>query len=175
MSTLTLLSQKRAVKPRKAERPVTVRLAGEHVDFLAALATVDGTTAAEQLRLAAETYVHDRRNSPQLEEQIRAAQNRNRATLAALKEGDDTYFQGQDDPHRETHGKGKSVTFRAPQSLVGYLTGLAVLDDSTLAEQLRNAVNIYVNARRKDPNLASLIEASQAGRDRLLEKLVSTQ
>jgi len=61
---------------RRAERPVTVKIATSEVDLLQALALLGETTLAQQIRLAVEEYLEWRLTRPNLAERVAAAQER---------------------------------------------------------------------------------------------------
>jgi hypothetical protein len=59
---------------------------------------------------------------------------------------------------------GQPVTVRFAESLVRDLKGLAVLDGTTLADQVREAASRYVDERRADPDLQDKIRKAKEER-----------
>lgn len=63
---------------------------------------------------------------------------------------------------------GQPVTVRMPASLVRDLKGLAILDDATLADEIRRAASEYVERRKASPELQEQItQAKQRRMDTL--------
>ena len=56
----------------------------------------------------------------------------------------------------------QAVTFKLSDEAVKALTGLAILDDSTLADQLRGALSAYTERRLADPDLEARALARQS-------------
>lgn len=160
MSTVAFMAHRRQSKQGGSDRPMTVRVPVDDFEFLAAVAAAEGTSSADQLRQAAQSYVHRRRHDPDLEAQIEAALGRQKATLDALRSGASEPLGAG--PSREGRPKDRererAVSFRASETLISHLTGLALLDDSTIADQLREATSTYIEERRRDPELISRLE-----------------
>ena len=66
------------------DKPVTVRLPQETIARLEALAVIDSTNLADQIRKATNAYVEQRTNDPDLQAKIDAARARTTDVLAAL-------------------------------------------------------------------------------------------
>lgn len=170
----------------RTERPVTVRVDDDRLGLMTGLAIVDETTVAEQIRLASEMYVAARLDDPKLEQQAEQAVARfqtNFTTLMAAhrqRRGEDLETRAAEDvkdvivgpsrPERDSDTE-KSVTFRLDTNTVDYFTGLALLDDWTLADELRAAIDAYVLERRQDPELVEQITEAGAEQAELLARL----
>lgn len=67
------------------ERVVSVRLPGQILRDLMALALVDETRLAAQLRRAAEEYVETRLQEPDIKDKLEAARTRQSALLSSME------------------------------------------------------------------------------------------
>ena len=65
----------------------------------------------------------------------------------------------------------RPVTVRLSEQQVTHLMGLAIIDDTNLAEQLRQAVAVYIEQRRSAPDFAEQVEAARTRQDKTLESL----
>lgn len=169
----------------RTERPVTVRVDDDRLGLMTGLAIVDETTVAEQIRLASELYIAVRLEDPMLETQADRAVARFQSNFTTLRTAhrqrlgiDDVETQEHDQATIEAPAKPdrnadteKPVTFRLDTSTVDYFTGLALLDDWTLADELRAAIDAYVIERRKDPELVQQITDAGAEQAELLARL----
>lgn len=157
------------------DRPISVRLDVDRLNDLAGLAEIDGTNAAEQIRLAVTAYVKYRRHQPDLEDQIEAAVLRFRSALNGLQ-GDqqESLLSAPDAPPRVPDTE-KSVTLRVAQVSVEYLTSLALLDNLTIADEIRAAVDAYISSRRQDPCLNERVQSARAARERRFARLVGKE
>lgn len=76
-------------KPRrdlKSEKPVTLRLDNESVDYFTSLALLDNSALADQLRAAVDLYVSQRRQDESLERRIHETQEEHSDLLARLRD-----------------------------------------------------------------------------------------
>lgn len=73
----------------------------------------------------------------------------------------------------ETLLNDKPVTVRLPQDLLKDLMALSIVDDTTLAEQIRVAVRQYSTARRHSPELKDQIAAARAKQGDIFSSLAS--
>jgi hypothetical protein len=62
---------------------------------------------------------------------------------------------GERSPARRTE---RPITVRLDEERLSLVTGLAILDDTTVAEQIRLATEIYVRARLDDPSMSEKTE-----------------
>lgn len=67
----------------------------------------------------------------------------------------------------------KPVTVRLPQDLLKDLMALSIIDDTTLADQIRKAVQEYSTSRRNSPDLQNQIAAARAKQSDILSTLAS--
>lgn len=67
----------------------------------------------------------------------------------------------------------KPVTVRLAPDVIDQLLGLSIIDDNSLAEQLRAAATLYIAARRSEVGFAEKVREAEESRDRTLAKLVS--
>ncbi len=67
----------------------------------------------------------------------------------------------------------KPVTVRLPQDLLKDLMALSIVDDTTLADQIRKAVQAYSTARRNSPELQGEIAAARAKQSDIFSTLAS--
>lgn len=155
------------------ERPVTFRLDEDRLDLLTALAVLDETTVAEQIRLASESYIHARLEDPALRDRAEAAVERFRRDIAPVLEPNLATHASVPEPRRPSRdtNREKPVTLRLSTASATYFTSLAVLDGGTLADQLRAAVDRYVDERRQDPALETQIRKTRREHEELLSKL----
>ncbi len=65
----------------------------------------------------------------------------------------------------------KAVTVRLPESVLTHLMGLCVLDDGTLAEQLRRATTEYVDRRRASPSFRDEVAKARKRQTAALDAL----
>lgn len=165
---------RQAAGGRRYERQVTVRLDDSRLGFVTALAVIDETTQAEQIRLAAELYIGRRRDDPGLPRQVEAATERNRrgfSPLVAREQGYD--FSAVPDgipPARDLRSE-KQVTLRLKQHSIDFCTSLALLDGTTIADQLRAAIDVYSRERLRDQALDQRITAARQDQRDLLARL----
>ena len=177
---MTELDQRRRNKSeaivtrRPAEHPVSVKLAVSLLTAVEALAIVDRTSPAKQIRDALGCYFETRLKDPKLNDKIAEAEKRHSDSLAVLT-----------DPRRKSGGRGgkekstrrkrgeaeQSITLKISSYDFEMLSALGLLDDTTLADQLRIAVTDYVQDRRTDENLAAKIAEANAVREQTLSAL----
>jgi hypothetical protein len=70
--------------------------------------------------------------------------------------------RGRRDSTTKIPGGDKPVTVRLSEEQLQLLSGLCIVDDTTLAEQLRAAVVAYIDGRRRSPDLLPQVaEAKQ--------------
>lgn len=67
----------------------------------------------------------------------------------------------------------KPVTVRLSPDVIDQLMGLSIIDDNSLAEQLREAASHYVEIRRNEEGFEEKVHQAEERRDRTLAKLVS--
>lgn len=67
----------------------------------------------------------------------------------------------------------KPVTVRLAPDIIDQLLGLSIIDDNSLAEQLRDAAALYIATRRSEEGFAEKVRKAEESRDRTLAKLVS--
>jgi hypothetical protein len=155
---------------RRAERPVTVKIATSEVDLLQALALLGETTLAQQIRLAVEEYLEWRLTRPNLAERVAAAQERQASVLAGLLNPDAAPApeSRSGGPAAQRPTRQKSVTLRIPNRECDLMTALGLLDNTTLADQLRSAVTRYVTDRLTDQSVSAQVHDVQQERERVL-------
>jgi hypothetical protein len=155
---------------RRAERPVTVKIAASEVDLLQALALLAGTTLAQQIRTAVEEYLEWRLTQPNLPSQVAAAQERQAATLGHLLNPEATRSATGADGEviAKRPVRQKSITLRIPNRECDLMTALGLMDDTTLAEQLRSAVTRYVGQELRNEALNAQVQDLQEERERVL-------
>lgn len=151
-----LASRLPARKSTSEDRPISVRLDDERLNHLQGLADIDETNVAEQIRQATIFHVQNRRAASDLEDQIAAAVARFRNSISPLI-GSQLEPAPVFAPPARTQETEKPLTLRLPQETVEYLNSLALLDDFTIADEVRAAIDSYVAARRSDPDLDLLI------------------
>ncbi|PPJ01208.1 hypothetical protein C5E51_34395 [Nocardia nova] len=66
----------------------------------------------------------------------------------------------------------KPVTVRLSQDTIARLEALTLIDGNNLADQIRTAVNQYVEHRLADPDLKSKIEAARTRTSDVLAALI---
>lgn len=65
------------------------------------------------------------------------------------------------------------VTVRLPSADLAALSGLCVMDNSTLADELRRAVSEYISNRKSSPRFPDELVAARARQNQALEALAS--
>lgn len=164
----------RAVANRRAERPATVRLDDARLGLITALGVIDETTVAEQVRLAADSYIQERLKDSRLPERVDAAVERYRQGFASLLEGQPgAESEAPATPARDMRSE-KQVTLRLEQRTIDFCTSLALLDGTTLADQIRAAIDAYTAERLRDSELERLTQAARKDQDELLARLSKT-
>lgn len=157
--------------PRRAERPATVRLDDARLGLITALAVIDETTVAEQIRLASDAYIKQRLADPELPTKVEAAVERYRQGFSSLLDGEPSASMEPDRTAiRDVHSE-KQVTLRLEQRTIDFCTSLALLDATTLADQLRAAIDAYTEERLQDPELDRRTKAARKDQDELLARL----
>ncbi len=155
---------------RRAERPVTVKIAAGEVDLLQALALLAETTLAQQIRTAVEEYLEWRLSQSTLPQQVAAAQERQAAMLGHLLDPGTARatagLEGGEASKRPV--RQKSITLRIPNRECDLMTALGLMDDTTLAEQLRSAVTRYVGKELRNEALSAQVKDLQQERERVL-------
>jgi hypothetical protein len=64
---------------------MTLRFSGELADALEAIAEIERTAVVEVMRLAAAAYIEQRRQDPEFQERLRAADDRRQLVLDKLR------------------------------------------------------------------------------------------
>lgn len=161
----------RSAAPRRAERPATVRLDDARLGLITALAVIDETTVAEQIRLASDAYIKHRLSDPDLPAKVEAAVERYRQGFSSLLAGEPSaHAEPNRTVVRDVQSE-KQVTLRLEQRTIDFCTSLALLDTSTLADQLRAAIDAYTEERLQDPELDQRTKAARQDQDELLARL----
>ncbi|MCM0616545.1 hypothetical protein MOD31_10965 [Paenarthrobacter sp. TYUT067] len=148
-----------------------MRLDDARLGLITALGVIDETTVAEQVRLAADSYIQDRLKDSNLPAKVEAAVERYRQGFASLLDGQPG--AGVDSPAapaRDIRSE-KQVTLRLEQRTIDFCTSLALLDGTTLADQIRAAIDAYTGERLRDPKLERLTQAARKDQDELLARL----
>ena len=65
----------------------------------------------------------------------------------------------------------RPVTVRLPETVIRDLMGLTVLDESTLADQIRKATTCYVDMRLSAPDLTEQVRNAKARQNDTLRSL----
>lgn len=164
----------RAGAPRRAERPATVRLDDVRLGLVTALAVIDETTVAEQIRLASDAYIKQRLNDTELAAKVEAAVERYRQGFSSLLEGEPSTPAEQERTVSRDLQSEKQVTLRLEQRTIDFCTSLALLDGTTLADQLRASIDVYTEARLQDPELDRRTKAARQDQDELLARLAKS-
>lgn len=165
----------RPAEMRRAERPATVRLDDTRLGLITALAVIDETTVAEQVRLATDSYINQRLADPELPQKVEFAVARYRQSFAPLLPGESNAetapeLHHDSAPNRNVQSE-KQITLRLEQRSIDYCTSLALLDGTTLADQLRAGIDAYTTERLEDPVLDQRIKAARKDQDDLLSRL----
>lgn len=150
----------------------------ERLSQVTALALLHGTSAAEQIRRGAEWYVDLRRRDPNLRDRVEQAVERFRNDLKTLLpsahravESPASRATAPAQAARDEKAE-RRVTLRLSNRVIGDLTSLALLDGTTLAEQLRQAVDRYLANQTDDTQkLAHQIDEAQQQQQQLLNAL----
>lgn len=159
----------------RGESPVSFKLDEYRFELIAALAVVDGTNMAEQIRQAAECYATGRSSDPDLHNEVDRAVERFRDRLkgGVLEDGSASLAFAPAPPKRDVDTE-RSVSLRLPAVTLNYLTSLALLDEFTIADEMRAAVDLYLEQRRQDPDLEARIDEANRERDQLISRLQQT-
>lgn len=156
----------------EAHRPVTAKLSMKRYDQITALATLARTSAADQIRASLDDYFAARLKDPNLKQMIEASTKRHRDKLAVLagEVPTATPVKAVSEPPNRAKDE-KAVSLRIDDRTFNLLTGFALLDDTTLADQLRKGIDEYVEARLNDHNLHSQVEEARERNRRILAVL----
>lgn len=158
---------------------MTAKVTSRAHDLLSGLALIDQTNTAEQIRLALDYYFALRmQDQVALGQKIAAERARHEATLAAITGGRKTKPASKAAPVSGTTkgvdgGLARPVTLRINSDTLDRLTAFSLIDEKTLAEVLRDAVDEYIVYRRLDPQLARRLDAAKQNVDRTLAVLVA--
>ncbi len=63
----------------------------------------------------------------------------------------------------QQYGELKPAQLYLGQTVLDHLVALCIIDDTTVADQARTAIDSYIEARQADPNLPSLIDKARRG------------
>lgn len=178
MPKISYVTSRRAggegVAGSRNERPITVRLDERRLQLMTGLALVDESTVAEQIRQASDLYISHRANDPDLHDQVALAIARFRSKIAPVAGAASDQEAGAPDgpsaPERDIESE-RPVTLRLASGTFEYFTSLAILDDFTIADELRAAVDLYLDQRRRDPELEKQIRDANEDRQHLLDRL----
>ena len=67
---------------------------------------------------------------------------------------------------------GRNVSVRLPKRHLNVVMGLASIDNVTMGEVMRRAIEFYGEHRRNDPNFANQVEAAKRQLDEILADTV---
>ena len=155
---------------QEPKRPVTAKLSMSMFDQITALATLKRVSAAEIIRHGIDAYLKQRLKDPNLPAKIDVAMKRHHAKLSVLT-GEQTAQLVAASPPRPRVRDEKSVSLRITDSDLDQLTGFALLDDSSVADQLRTAIDEYIQTCRTDARLRDEIEESRETHRQILAAL----
>lgn len=161
------------------EHPVTAKVTNSAHDLLTGLAFVDQTNMAEQIRLALDYYFALRmQDQVGLAHKIAAERARHEAALAAITGGRKARPAPKVAPESAPAktvdaGLARPVTLRIDSDTLDRLTAFSLVDEKTLAEVLRDAVDEYIVHRRLDPELNLKLDAAKQNVDRTLAVLAA--
>lgn len=175
------------LRPRKNDRgahehPVTAKLSGGAHDLLTGLSFVDQTNIAEQIRSALDFYFALRmQDQAGMAKKIAAEKDRHEAVLASVTGGRKTKSKKKAGPDERPTAGGKKidgnfskpVTLRIDSRTLDMLTAFALIDEKTLADVLRDAVDDYIEDRRKSPQLAQKLDAAKQSYERTMAALIA--
>jgi hypothetical protein len=175
------------LRPRKNDRgahehPVAAKLSAGTHDLLTGLSFVDQTNIAEQIRSALDFYFALRmQDQAAMAKKIAAERDRHEAVLAAVTGGRKTKVTkevGSDERPTASEKKmdgdfSKPVTLRVDSRTLDMLTAFALIDEKTLADVLRDAVDEYIEHRRKSPQLAQKLDAAKQSYERTMAALIA--
>lgn len=164
-----------------SEHPVTAKVTNSAYELLNGLALVDQTNTAEQIRLALDFYFTSRMQDPAaVALKIAAERARHDAALSAITGGRKTVARpfpkaapAPASSKAAEEGLTQPVTLRIDSDTLDRLTAFSLIDEKTLAEVLRDAIDEYGVHRRLDPQLAQKLDAAKRNVDRTLAVLVA--
>ncbi|WP_237573601.1 hypothetical protein [Mycolicibacterium lacusdiani] len=139
-------------------------------DQITALATIKRISAAEVIRHSIDAYLKQRLKDPELSAKIDTAMRRHHAKLAVLTGGPPAHLTTAPPPRPRAHDE-KSVSLRITDRDLDQLTSFALLDDTSVADQLRSAVTDYIENCRNDARLQEEIEESRETHRQILAAL----
>lgn len=157
---------------------MTAKVMTSTYEVLTALAMIDQTNSAEQIRLALTFYFTLRmQDQRELSKKIAAERDRHEAALAVIDGGRRNRPKVKAEKESEVFAKStdrqldKPVTLRIDSHNLDLLTAFSLIDEKTLADVLRDAVDKYIEHRRKDPQLAQKLDAAKQEYDRTMSVL----
>lgn len=130
-------------------RPVTVRVPDAVQRELALLARIQGTSIADQARHAVSIYIMERILSDELDAQVAAAKDRFAAAVAVIRAVTPEPVASES----SMKVSGNQMSIRLDQLQLSKLTALSLVDDDTLADQLRRAFETYIDKQSDDVRL----------------------
>lgn len=140
------------IQPIPATRPVAVRVLEKTQQDLELLARVIGTNVADQARAAISIYLMSRLLNEDLDSQIEKAKRRFEAAVETVRSTNPAQV-GTESPTKAAKVTGVQMSVRLDQVQLSRLTALALVDDNTLADQLRCALDAYLKEQRGDERL----------------------
>lgn len=165
---------------RVNEHPVTAKITHRDFDALTALALIDDTNSAQQIRDALDYYFTLRmKDRSSLADAIAAARARHEATLAVISGNPappipapaaSSNRNKTDEPPLD-----KPVTLRISNRAMDLITAFSLVDDATAADVLRSAVGEYIEHRRHDRGLARKLDAAKREYERTLASLAAAK
>ena len=162
------------------EHPVTAKIMSSDYDALTALAVIDKTNTAEQVRISLEYYFTLRmRDQELLDRQIAVARQRHEAALAVIATNTDGEAHPDQNPSETKHSTAdarrfdKPITLRISTYFLDLMTAFSLVDDVKFADVIRAAIDTYIDHRRADPHLAHQLDAAKQEYERTLSALAS--
>lgn len=182
-STQSLPKTASVTKPRRDYgRPVSARVDRDDCTRLAMLARLEATSPADQAREALDQYFKRRLADPALPKEIKRAKRRYADMLAILT----PEMPAPSETPKATSVKDASdteqLTLRIDASAYSRLSAFCLVDDNTLADQLRRAIFemleaawsnswIQMQIRRMRADLNEVFEDDNAPKEEALERV----
>lgn len=143
-------------------RPIAVRISDDLERGLTALGLVR-RSAGEEARAAMSVYVARRMMSESLEAEIRRAERRFSRGARSLLTGDPADLSSLvSDSTPSTRSSGRQFSIRMDPVVQMQLMSLALIDDTSVTDQVRRAIETYVTEQLSDPETAAAVEAATA-------------
>ncbi len=133
---------KTMAESNRGSRPVAVRVDDDKHILISLLARTSGKILPQIVREIIDFYVLQRLMSSTLDSEINEAKERFGEAVEVLKSG---VVDIESAPVNSPHNQGHQITLRVSQTTFARLNALALVDNNTMADQIRGAIELHLN------------------------------